>query len=250
MSADDLQALIERTRALVGDLAVARQDVLSVADLNRSIQQILRNQLAILESLTARPVDQNAATTAQRRPLVEKGTDQPAAEDGWSFEPQISLRPKDPNERPESGFEPIPIDDERDDPRQRDVSKVTRIETGELNEILEDLGAEAGSLAESVLDESRELPPTLARGFVERFDNRDKIYEKGLEKLNRWVAGGTTGTPFQWRGDAAYLNLNGAAPAGIRKYEEQLMKRMGFSRRLGRLAVPQLDGEVVVYERP
>ena len=69
-------------------------------------------------------------------------------------------------------------------------------------------------------------------------------------ELNRWIGGGQAGTPFQWRGDRAYLNLSGAGPAGVRKYEEQLMNRMGFSRRLGRLAVSELTGEIVVYERP
>lgn len=245
--AERIAALAERTRALVDDLAVARQDVLSVADLNRAVQQILRNQLVILESLSSQAgtgfVDPNARTAAQLRPAA-------VGDNGSDGAPVISLRPKDPTERPESGFEPSPADAEGDDPRQRDPSAADRIERPELDAMLGELGGEPRSLAESVLSEVRNVSPALARTFIERFDNRDKIYEKGLEKLNRWVSGGASGTPFQWRGDMAYLNLNGAAPAGVRKYEEQLMKRMGFSRRLGRLAVPQLDGEIVVYERP
>lgn len=249
---DPIAALVARTRALVDDLAVARQDVLSVADLNRAVQQILRNQLVILESLTsARPVDADAPTTAQPRPAAAREFVSPPPAEG---RPMISLRPKDSgepaSERPESGFAPTPAPDERDDPRDRDVSGAAPIKTDELDEMLDEVGGEPRSLAERVLNEKRNVAPALARGIVERFDNRDKIYEKGLEKLNRWVAGGTSGTPFQWRGDTAYLNLNGARPVGIRKYEEQLMQRMGFSRRIGRLAVPQLDGEVVVYERP
>lgn len=105
------------------------------------------------------------------------------------------------------------------------------------------------SLAESLLQETRTLPGSLARVVVELFDNRDKDYGKGLDKLNRWVSGGA-GTPFQWRGERAYLNLNGAGKAAVKNYEEQLMTRMGFSRRLGRLVVPGLLGEIVVYERP
>jgi hypothetical protein len=105
------------------------------------------------------------------------------------------------------------------------------------------------SMAEQVLQESRTLPGSLARVVVEEFDNRDKSYEKGLDKLNRWVAGGA-GTPFQWRGDRAYLNVNGAGPQSVKNYEEQLMSRMGFSRRLGRLVVPGLQGEIIIYERP
>jgi hypothetical protein len=85
--------------------------------------------------------------------------------------------------------------------------------------------------------------------LVELFDNRDKDYEKGLDKLNRWTAGGA-GTPFQLRGDRAYLNLDATGPESARNYEEQLMTRMGFSRRLGRLQVPGLTGVIVVYERP
>lgn len=107
----------------------------------------------------------------------------------------------------------------------------------------------AVSLAESLLQETRTLPGSLARVVVELFDNRDKDYTKGLDKLNRWVSGGA-GTPFQWRGERAYLNLNGAGKAAVKNYEEQLMTRMGFSKRLGRLVVPGLLGEIVVYERP
>ncbi len=105
------------------------------------------------------------------------------------------------------------------------------------------------SLAESLLQETKTLPGSLARVVVELFDNRDKDYAKGLDKLNRWVSGGA-GTPFQWRGERAYLNLNGAGKAAVKNYEEQLMTRMGFSKRLGRLVVPGLLGEIVVYERP
>jgi hypothetical protein len=109
--------------------------------------------------------------------------------------------------------------------------------------------APAVSLAESLLQETKTLPGSLARVVVELFDNRDKDYAKGLDKLNRWVSGGA-GTPFQWRGERAYLNLNGAGKAAVKNYEEQLMTRMGFSKRLGRLVVPGLLGEIVVYERP
>jgi hypothetical protein len=123
------------------------------------------------------------------------------------------------------------------------------MKSGELETMLDEIDG-SKSLAEAILNETRELGPSIARLFVEEFDNRDKIYDKGLEKLNRWIGGGQQGTPFQWRGDRAYLNHTGARPAGVRKYEEQLMKRMGFSRRLGLLAVPDLRGEIVVYERP
>lgn len=111
-------------------------------------------------------------------------------------------------------------------------------------------GGGDGSRAGALVGETRELDPHLARVCVEQFDNRDQSYERGLEKLNRWTSGGTGGTPYQWRGDRAYLNLTEASPAGAKTYEEQLTQRMGFSRRLGRLVVPGLLGEIVVYERP
>lgn len=111
-------------------------------------------------------------------------------------------------------------------------------------------GAAPPSVAEAWLNETRVVPSYLARQLVSQFDNRDKDYDKGLDKLNRWISAGGAGTPFQWRGDQAYLNLNGTVATSARNYEDQLMTRMGFSRRLGRLDVPGLEGEIVIYERP
>lgn len=244
---EELRTLSQRTRSLLEDLDGTRQDVLSVADLNRALRQVLKNQVAILDSLVGDQGDPNARTTAQPR----------AAVNGTS--PRITLRQKDAEqatEAPASSRPPL-TDDEPDDPKKRDLTGVDRLETGELKQMLGPLGEvpdqpelQQGSLALRVLNEDRELASYEARSFVEAFDNRDKDYAKGLEKLNRWVNGGQSGTPFQWRGDRAYLNLNGAAAEGVRRYEQQLMKRMGFSRRLGRLVVPDLKGDIVVYERP
>lgn len=87
-----------------------------------------------------------------------------------------------------------------------------------------------------------------ARTFVEAFDNRDRSFDRGLEKLNLWVGGGG-GTPFQYRGTRAYLNVSGLGPDNVLRFEELLMERMGFSIRLGRLVIDGLRGEIVVYEK-
>ena len=114
---------------------------------------------------------------------------------------------------------------------------------------VEDTPSEPESYAYAWLGEARVVPFYVARGFVEAFDNRDKDFDKGLEKLNRWVSG-SGGTPIQYRADRAYLNVHAGSAHSVKNYEVQLMERMGFSRRLGRLEVEGLDGEVVVYERP
>ncbi len=218
--------------------------------------QILRNQAAILDGLVNGSVAARDAqlenSSVNTRHMVRTDSNGTGAK-----APVISLRPKDVTPEADAdaeGGEPAPRPasptvDDRDDPRDRDLSQVSSVEPKELESMLGDIDG-SKTLAEAILNEKRELGPSVARIFIAEFDNRDKIYEKGLEKLNRWIGGGQSGTPFQWRGDRAYLNLSGAGPVGVRKYEEQLMKRMGFSRRLGRLAVSDLSGEIVVYERP
>ncbi|MBX3468270.1 MAG: hypothetical protein KF878_15470 [Planctomycetes bacterium] len=219
MSADPahLSRLAARTRELVADLEATRADVLSPADLNRALRQLLRNQAEIIDAL--------ARTGRAAAPAAAPEPEQAAPEP----EPVNALLVATPAAPPATNgaaahaivVEPAaPADD-----------------------------APATPLSERLLDERRTLPKHIARSVVEEFDNRDKSYEKGLDKLNRWVAGGA-GTPFQWRGDRAYLNLNGAGEAAVKNYEDQLMSRMGFSRRLGRLDVPGLQGEVIIYERP
>lgn len=231
-----LARLAERTRELVLDLETQRADVLSVADLNRALRQVLRNQVAILDAL-AGGVPAGApsirVTATAKAPVAGSngvaGTNGAAKHDAgvgaWSAtdarerEPDVAATPAETSAAPAPA---APADE---------AAPVTDPTIAQL------------------LQESLVLPTHVARGIVEEFDNRDKSYEKGLEKLNRWVSGGA-GTPFQWRGDRAYLNLNGAGPAAVKNYEEQLMSRMGFSRRLGRLVVPGLQGEVIIYERP
>lgn len=104
------------------------------------------------------------------------------------------------------------------------------------------------SLAEQYLGVRDAVSGGMARIYVEAFDHRDNDFEKGLDKLNRWTEG-TGGTPFQVREDRAYLNL-GSSAESAQRYEKNLMERMGFSRRIGRLVISGLEGEVVVYERP
>lgn len=262
-----LQRLSERSKELLEDLDCSRQDLLSVADLNRAIKQVLRNQIAILDRLATGGRAPARTAPAQEQPQTPRISLRARPSDG--------TKPGDgtqegglSGERPPGGFEPLVHAEEADDPRDRDLDAVDPLDAAELDSIVNELAGRNGrrlrpapqeahhreiaveALAEQVLQEKRILSKAQARVFIEQFDNRDKDYEKGLHKLNRWLEGGTSGTPFQLRGDRAYLNLQGGSPTWLRKNEEQLMTRMGFSRRIGRLDAPGLTGEIVVYERP
>ena len=103
------------------------------------------------------------------------------------------------------------------------------------------------SNAEAFLGVKEALGEGRSRACVAAFDHRDRDFNSGLEKLNRWTEG-NGGTPFQVREDVAYLNVGSSADSAQR-YEKNLMERMGFNRRLGRLTTPGLSGEIVVYER-
>lgn len=238
-----LARLADRTRELVLDLETQRADVLSVADLNRALRQVLRNQVAILDALAG---GAQAAAPSIRVTATAKAAAAPASGNG--------AEGKNGAAKHDAGVGVWSATDARE--READVAAAPAEAAcaAAPAPAVDDAPAPAAPTdkdpaIEQLLQESRVLPTHLARGIVEEFDNRDKSYEKGLEKLNRWVSGGA-GTPFQWRGDRAYLNLNGAGPAAVKNYEEQLMSRMGFSRRLGRLVVPGLQGEVIIYERP
>lgn len=207
-----LERLAERTRELIEDMDRAHPELLSIAELNRALRQILANQAALLESQARAEL---TVSQAAARPQIK-----------------VTPAPTPAAEEPAEAAEDAVEDDDDDD--GLDASSP----------------ASAGDRQETVLGPLKTVPGYVARQFIEQFDNRDKDYDKGLEKMNRWIAAGTSGTPFQWRGDRAYLNLNGAGSTSARNYQEQLMTRMGFSRRVGRLEVPGLEGEVVVYERP
>jgi len=88
-----------------------------------------------------------------------------------------------------------------------------------------------------------------ARAIVEEFDNRDHIFERGLEKLNSWLGGGRGALPFQKRDHHAYLNRSANSEAMIARIENELMGREGFTRRLGKLKVDGLSGDILVYEK-
>ena len=247
---------IERTEQLLSALDGAPPELLSVSGLNRALRQVLTNQVVILGRLGGLDLGARAlggidtapsegalpqARASEPPPDPIRDADTSASAETSSKEPRNGQAAKASNgQESDSGRfarhirfevpETLPI----------------RAPTGDT----EALSAGEPSLAAELLNETRILEAGLARACVAQFDNRDNDYAKGLEKLNRWTAGGTGGTPFQWRGERAYLNVNGASPSGVRNYDEQLMNRMGFSRRIGRLVVPGLQGEVVVYERP
>lgn len=103
------------------------------------------------------------------------------------------------------------------------------------------------SNAEVFLGVKNAVVESRTRVYVAAFDHRDQDFDAGLEKLNRWTEG-NGGTPFQVREDVAYLNV-GSSAESAQRYEKNLMERMGFNRRLGRLTVSGLSGEIVVYER-
>ncbi len=262
---EQLRRLAERSRALLDELDLQRQDVLSVTELNRTLRQVLRNQVALLEAVA----EPGRALTIRAQPRPAEAAEPAAAGPGESAArarpcaPFTASPALDEDEGLEHGEAPRPAREVAPAPGAELSGAAQRphgARNGSLNgstqaapaggEPAGDASADGGeSLAVRLLDERRHVPAGLARVLIEVFDNRDNDYAKGLDKMNRWVAGGA-GTPFQWRGDRAYLNLNGVGPQAVKGYEEQLMVRMGFSRRLGRLVVPGLDGEIVVYERP
>lgn len=277
---EDLRRLAVRTRELAEELDRARPDLLSVTELNRALRHILGTQAAILEALAR--VDAASALSASAsasRPQIRVSSRDasPASHGGKRPLEPVELRPDELLDDPildldeadaklpatEFGKEPAPQVPASEAPtRTLPAVGPADLPAGPVNGAAPANGSANGasaataapppgtSYAEAWLNEKRTVPSHLARQFVCQFDNRDKDYDKGLDKLNRWVAAGSAGTPFQWRGDQAYLSLSGAAASSIRNYEDQLMTRMGFSRRLGRLDVPGLEGEIVIYERP
>jgi hypothetical protein len=118
---------------------------------------------------------------------------------------------------------------------------------GSLEHAEESAPAAPPSNAEAFLGVKSAVGESRTRVCVAAFDHRDQDFDAGLEKLNRWTEG-NGGTPFQVREDVAYLNV-GSSAESAQRYEKNLMERMGFNRRLGRLAVSGLSGEIVVYER-
>lgn len=249
----DLGRLAARTRELVLDLETTRADVLSVADLNRALRQVLRNQVSILEFLAGSGLQPAPSGEGATATLATQVLPRPQASSQALPRPEAHAAPAASGAQARLG-EPLVFEpDEPAVPALNGTNGAARLEAPvdlDAGEAASSTSAAAElSVAEQVLREARVLSVHMARSVVEAFDNRDKNYDKGLEKLNRWVSGGA-GTPFQWRGDRAYLNPNGAGAAAVKNYEEQLMSRMGFSRRLGRLVVPGLQGEVIIYERP
>lgn len=203
-----LERLAQRSEELLEDLDHARGDVLSVSDLNRTLKQVLRNQVEILRSLSAAPAPIVALASAAPAPATSEVR---VEGDGLSLDAG----------EPEAG-DPASSDPASSDPATR---------------------------AEALLGVTATIMGARARQAVADFDHRDKDFDKGLAKLKSWTEGGS-GTPFQLRGDRAYLNINGSSPEGVKSYEKNLMQRMGFARRLGVLEVEGLVGEVVLYERP
>ncbi|MCA8922498.1 MAG: hypothetical protein KDD82_11855 [Planctomycetes bacterium] len=248
---DGLRRLAEQSRTLLGELDHARPELLSIAELNRTLRQVLLNQAALLEALAEAPRPQIKvlrAKPAELSPLelsdLEVDADELAAsKNGLSKQAPEAA---DPERVAPKHTDPNTYTDPKPEPRASSEAPAERGDEATSG----DGAAAEGNSATALLAETETIPKHLCRGFVCDFDNRDRDYDKGLEKLNRWISAGSSGTPFQWRGDHAYLNLKGAGANSARTYEEQIMARMGFSRRLGRLAVPGLEGDVVVYERP
>ena len=262
---EKLFRLAARTRELVEELDRARPDLLSLTELNRALRHILATQAAILEALaqddgapaSALPAPSGSASRHHIR-VTPSGAEKrgPARIDldpGELEDPILDLEPV----QEDLVAPPKPAAPARDEssssPRpgaNGNGASAPAESAGQAADATAEALPPGASSAEAWRNEKRTVPNALARQFVCQFDNRDKDYDKGLDKLNRWISAGSSGTPFQWRGDQAYLNLNGSAASTARNYEDQLMTRMGFSRRLGRLDVPGLAGEIMIYERP
>lgn len=245
-----LERLARRSEGLLDDLDHAREDVLSVGELNRTLKQVLRNQVAIMRALAqgeqsqaplAQPVN-GARVNGARGVVVRRkhvngashvnGDGLPDEDEG--FTKQTGATGVDPEERAQIGVGALRAHEVEDEPETQDDAEAAD---------------EAESIAQRVLGVTKTVSQLMARQIVSDFDHRENDFEKGLDKLQRWTEG-ESGTPFQLRGNRAYLNLSRkATDEGVQNYEKNLMQRMGFGRRLGRLQVPGLSGEVVVYER-
>ena len=266
-----LEQLAARTEELLAELDWERADTLSLTDLNRTLRVLLRGQAAILRGQSAllrglqsgglpsgglpsgglpsgglpsggweaggHEARSTSPTPAAKTELAETELERPARlapsleVDGLPTTAQV-LGLEGGASAPEGETSP---------PR----SESTTLEDGASPETPQ-IG---NALAAELLGVSTTVEGRLARELVAAFDHREQDYDKGLEKLNRWTEG-TGGTPFQLRGGRAYLNVGGSSREGVQSYEQNLMKRMGFVRRLGRLVIPGLDGVVVIYERP
>ena len=218
-----LERLAQRSEELLEDLDHARGDVLSVSDLNRTLKQVLRNQVEILRSLSAAPAPILALASAAPAPATSEVR---VEGDG------LSLDAGEPEAGDPASSDPASSDPASSDPASSDPAS-----------------SDPATRAEALLGVTATIMGARARQAVADFDHRDKDFDKGLAKLKSWTEGGS-GTPFQLRGDRAYLNINGSSPEGVKSYEKNLMQRMGFARRLGVLEVEGLVGEVVLYERP
>jgi hypothetical protein len=232
-----LDRLATRSESLLEDLDGARGDLLSVGDLNRTLKQVLRNQVAILRTLATFTPGTGAGDTAQAAASSILELVAPASHDSSEAE-----------ELSEADYAPL---EEALEEALEEVLEETPQEEASQEEAPEEEPSRGSSesLANEVLGVTKSVRSFLARTVVAAFDHRDQDYNQGLEKLNRWTDGGG-GTPFQLRGERAYLNVSGSGAEGVQGYELNIMKRMGFVRRLGRLDVPGLVGEVVIYERP
>ena len=129
------------------------------------------------------------------------------------------------------------------------LARPARAEVVEVEElqIVETVVTTTTPTTPSLPDSTVEGPE--ARAIIEEFDNRDHAYDRGLEKLNSWLAGGRGALPFQKRDMHAYLNRGANSEAMIARIETELMGREGFTRRLGLLKVDGLEGDILVYEK-
>ncbi|MGE0709776.1 MAG: hypothetical protein AB7N76_21855 [Planctomycetota bacterium] len=236
-----------RTQGLLQELEWTRGDLLSVADLNRGLRVLLRNQVAIMRALVSAGTVAPAAPAAVT-PLSVSVTPisvTPVATAPVAAAPVAAAPVAAISEEPARAPEELDLGASDSDEAAAVAKSAGSDEAAGSAETLPEILTRAVEL----LGTMAAIEGRLARELVAAFDHRDRDYDKGLEKLIRWTEG-TGGTPFQLRGERAYLNVGGSSREGVQSYEQNLMKRMGFVRRLGRLVIPGLDGEVVIYERP
>lgn len=130
--------------------------------------------------------------------------------------------------------------DPRDNPKDPSETSATAEASAELT-------------AKVVKVDIRSVSQSVLQDAVRAFDKRDNMFERGLKKLNDWLAcpSGGPGLPYQLRPQRnyAYLNTTGLTDEKILEREGRLIEYFQYSHRLGRLDHAEIRGEVWLYRK-
>lgn len=238
-------------------------DRLSLSVLNGALLVLLKNQVTLMESLTALVGTVEGLQETQDEWLSKQSssTNTPSSSNS---RPKIQVKvqgKKKAKEYLESLFDVGTEDDleilpeeERDfDFQSVQASASDVVESGDSKE-----ETEAANQTKTVIPEESTIhapitkaPDLQTRIAIKSFDKRDNDFDKGLTLLNSWVSGPTTGTPFQIRKEAdyAYLNVTGLSQEKIEERAAQVNKFFGFSKLVGHMVYEGLVGEIWLYTR-